>query len=141
LTSWFLDAAVAEPLAPPRRRTKPGTRPAQAKPKARPKPKRFPAPAKPQAKRRSRARSGIAWIAVSGALLAGVVFVNVAVLQLNLRLDKVTQERSKLRAETAALESQLSSQLASPRIQALARQQDGLVAADPSTIGYINLGR
>ena len=74
-------------------------------------------------------------------LLAGVVFVNLAVLQLNLRLDRVTQERSQLRAGNATLQSQLSAALASPRIQALALKQDGLVEADPSTIGYINLGR
>ena len=35
----------------------------------------------------ARARGGILWIAVSGILLAGVVFVNVAVLRLNLALD------------------------------------------------------
>ena len=60
-------------------------------------------------------------------------------LRLNLRLDSATQERSKLRAANAALSSQLSAALASPRIQALAHQQDGLVQADPSSIGYINL--
>ena len=74
-------------------------------------------------------------------LLAGVVFVNLAVLRLNLRLDSATQERTKLRAENAALSSQLSSALASPRIQTLAHQQDGLAQADPSTIGYIDLSR
>ena len=33
------------------------------------------------------------------------------------------------------------SALASPRIQSLAHQQDGLTQADPSTIGYIDLSR
>ena len=61
---------------------------------------------------RGRARSGIAWIAVGGILLAGVVFVNVAVLRLNLSLDKTTQQRTKLHAGNARLASQLSSQLA-----------------------------
>ena len=74
-------------------------------------------------------------------LLAGVVFVNLAVLQLNLGLDKATQERTNLRANNALLQSQLSAALASPRIQAQARRQDGLVPADPSTIGYVDLGR
>ena len=91
--------------------------------------------------RRVRSRTGIAWIVVGAVLLAGVVFVNLAVLQLNLRLDSATQERSKLKAENAALQSQLSSALASPRIQELAHNQDGLIQADPSTIGYIDLGR
>ena len=125
MASWFVEAAIAEPLAPSRR-AKPKTRP-KAKPRVKP-------------RRRARARSGIAWIVVSGVLLTGVVFVNVAVLRLNLQLDRATQQQSKLHAQNAALQSQLSSELASPRIQAIARKQDGLVDADPSTIGYINLG-
>jgi cell division protein FtsL len=90
---------------------------------------------------RARARGGILWIAVVGVLLAGVVFVNLAVLRLNLQLDRANQQRTKLRAENAALQSELSSRLASPRISALATKQNGLVPADPSTIGYVNLGR
>jgi cell division protein FtsL len=125
LASWFAEAAVAEPLVAPRRRTKP-------KPKAK---------TRVKARQRARARSGILWIAASGVLLAGVVFVNVAVLRLNLQLDQATQQRSKLRAQNATLQSQLSSQLASPRIQTLAHGQYGLVPADPSAIGYVNLGR
>jgi cell division protein FtsL len=112
--------------------------------RARPKTTRKPAAAakpQPRARRRYRSRAGITWIVVGAVLLAGVVFVNLAVLRLNLRLDSATQERTKLRAENAALSSQLSSALASPRIQALARQQDGLTQADPSTIGYIDLSR
>jgi cell division protein FtsL len=77
---------------------------------------------------------------IGGILLAGVVFVNLAALRLNLRLDKVTQEQSTLKAGNAALEQQLSAALASPRIQALAQKQ-GLVQADPSTIQYIDLGK
>jgi cell division protein FtsL len=120
LASSFAQTAVAETLAPPRRTT---TR------------------TRVRAKRRARARSGIVWIAVSAVLLAGVVFVNVAVLRLNLQLDKANQQRSNLNAQNAALQSELSSELASPRIQAIARHHDGLVPADPSTIGYIDLGR
>jgi cell division protein FtsL len=78
---------------------------------------------------------------ISGVLLAGVVFVNLAVLRLNLSLDKATQERTDLRANNALLQSQLSAALASPRIQAQARRQLGLAPADPSTIGYVNIGR
>jgi len=90
---------------------------------------------------RSRARGGILWIAVSGILLAGVVFVNVGVLRLNLAIDSANAERVKLRAQNAALQSQLSSTLASPRIQAQAAKQLGLVYADPSEYGYVNLAR
>ncbi len=89
----------------------------------------------------ARARGGVLWIAVSGILLAGVVFVNVAVLRLNLAIDSSNAERVKLHAENAALQSQLSSTLASPRIQSQAAQQFGLVYADPSQYGYVNLAR
>jgi cell division protein FtsL len=89
----------------------------------------------------ARARSGILWITVSGILLAGVVFVNVAVLRLNLALDTTNSERTKLHAENAALASQLSSELASWRIQNRASKELGLVYADPGKYGYVNLGR
>ncbi len=78
---------------------------------------------------------------IAGVLLAGVVFVNLVVLQLNLRLDNATQLQSKLKAQNATLQSQLSASLTPARIQALAHQQDGLVQADPSAIGYIDLGK
>jgi cell division protein FtsL len=119
LASWGAEATVAEPAVRPRRAARPNAK----------------------RKTRTRARGGILWIAVSGILLAGVVFVNVAVLRLNLELDKATQDRSRLRAENATLQSELSSRLASPRIQSLARHEKGLVPADPSTIGYLDLSR
>ena len=106
---------------------------APARTRARPKPK-------PRTRaRRRRSHAPIIWIVVSAVVLAGVVFVNLAVLRLNLGVDKATQERNTLRAANAALQSQLSAALASPRIQAQARREDGLVQADPSTIGYANL--
>ena len=122
-------AAVAAPA--PRTRT-------TATPKPNPKPATT---TRQKPKRRGRPHGAIAWIVVSAALLAGVVFVNLAVLRLNLQLDEATNERAKLRAENAALGSELSSALASPRIQSQARRESGLVAADPGTIGYIDLGR
>jgi uncharacterized protein HemX len=97
------------------------------------------APSRKRSKaKQGRARSGILWIAVSGILLAGVVFVNVAVLRLNLALDSANAERAKLHAENAALSSQLSSELASWRIQHRASAELGLVPA--GNYGYVNLG-
>ena len=93
---------------------------------------------RPKPKARARGRSGFSWIAVSGILLAGVVFVNVAVLRLNLSLDSTNSERTKLRAENAALQSNLSRELASSQIQTRAAKQDGLATSDPSTYGYVN---
>jgi len=105
-------------------------------PRARPRP-RVAARARRQ---RLHSRGAIAWIVVGAGLLAGVVFINLAVLRLNLRLEQTTQARTQLRAQNQALESQLSSALASGRIQQLAQSRDGLIQADPSSIGYINLG-
>ena len=56
-----------------------------------------------------------------------------------LQLAAILSDR--LRAANAGLQSELSAALASPRIQAQARRQDGLVPADPSTFGHISLGR
>jgi cell division protein FtsL len=89
----------------------------------------------------ARARGGILWIAVSGILLAGVVFVNVAVLRLNLSLDSTNSERTKLRAENAALQSNLSRELASSQIQTRAAKEFGLTYADPTHYGYVNLAK
>jgi hypothetical protein len=119
-SSWFAEAAVAAPV---RTRTRPK-----------------PAPrTKAKTRRRTRSRAPIAWIVISAVLLAGVVFVNLAVLRLNLKLDHATQQRSELRALNASLQSQLSAALQSGRVQAQAHRVYGLEPADPSTIGYVNL--
>ena len=82
---------------------------------------------------------GVAWIVVFGILLAGVVAINVAVLQSNLRLDQLGQERTKLRAENAALQSQVSAAAAGPRISALAARQLGLQLADQTHTSYVGI--
>jgi cell division protein FtsL len=118
-------STIAEPAVRPRPRTKPKTK------------------TRTKARRRTqaRARGGILWIAVSGILLAGVVFVNVAVLRLNLSLDSTNSERTKLRAENAALQSNLSQELASAKIETRAAKEFGLTYSDQSTYGYVNLGK
>jgi cell division protein FtsL len=118
-------ATVVDPVVRPRTRTKPRTE------------------TRPRTRRRAqaRARGGILWIVVSGILLAGVVFVNVAVLRLNLSLDSANSERTKLRAENNALQSQLSSELASSHIQTRAAKEFGLTYADPAQYGYVNLAK
>ena len=78
---------------------------------------------------------------MSGILLAGVVFVNVAVLRLNLSLDSANSERTKLRAENAALQSNLSRELASSQIETRAAREFGLTYADPTRYGYVNVGK
>ena len=82
---------------------------------------------------------GLLWIFVVAALLAGVVAVNVFVLQLNVRLDGLAGERADLRADNAKLRAQLSSAAANARIARDAHDGLGLVAADPTTTTYVRL--
>jgi cell division protein FtsL len=84
-------------------------------------------------------RRGVLWIGVIAALLAGVVALNVAVLRLNVQLDGLDQERTRLRAEKAELVSLLAGELASTRIEARARDELGLVQVDPSQTRYVEL--
>jgi cell division protein FtsL len=76
------------------------------------------------------------WI---GALLAGVVAVNVAVLRLNVELDRTGRERSQLKADVAGLRAELSSSSATSRIEQVATEELGLVPADPETTTYVPL--
>ena len=91
-----------------------------------------------RAERRPRVASGVVWIVIIGALLAGVVFMNVAVLRLNIKLDQLGRDRTQLQAETAALASELSSALAAARVQAQARGL-GLVQARAAETTYLDL--
>lgn len=116
-------------------------------PKARPQPARR-AAAKPRPKPRATAKAkprplagSVVWIVVLGALLAGVVAVNVAVLQLNLSLDRLGRERVQLRADNASLSARLSSASAAARIETQARGKLGLVPADPGTTSYVQLAK
>ena len=91
---------------------------------------------------RARPRStlgGVVWIVVVAVLLAGVVAVNVAVLRLNVRLDKVSQQRVDLQADVARLQSALSSAGASAQISRDAQSKLALVPADPNTTRYLKL--
>ena len=79
---------------------------------------------------RARTFGGVLWIVVLAALLAGVVAVNVAVLQLNVRLDDLGRERVQLRADNARLSSELSRAGADARIASQARNKLGLEPAE-----------
>ena len=88
----------------------------------------------------ARARGGILWIAVSGILLAGVVFVNVAVLRLNLALDSANRRareaaRGERRLAVAAVE-----RARARRGSRLRRASSSASSTpDPSEYGYVNL--
>jgi len=91
------------------------------------------------AERHPRITGGVIWIVVIGALLAGVVAVNVAVLRLNISLDKSGRERTRLRADIQSLASQVSSAQAAGRIQAQAQRDLGVVPADASNTTFVQL--
>jgi cell division protein FtsL len=82
---------------------------------------------------------GVVWIVFVTALLAGVVALNVAVLRLNVQLDGLAREKQELRAGNNELASQLAGLEASGRIESLARNQLGLVPAEPDQTTYITL--
>lgn len=92
-----------------------------------------------QAASKPRPFGGVVWIVLLAVLLAGVVAVNVAVLQLNVRLDELSRERVQLRADTNRLSSQLSSASANARIESQARTRLGLVEADPALTYHVQL--
>lgn len=109
-----------------------------------PRPRRAPRPRprpRTRVRRRARVAGGALWIAVSAVLLAGVVALNVAVLRLNLRMDDLGQQRVKLRAENAALASQLSSASDSLKIEAQAQKLLHLQPATPDQMSYLDLSK
>ena len=85
-----------------------------------------------------RLAGGVAWIVVVATLLAGVVAVNVAVLQLNLGLDGANRQRGQLKADIAADQAKLAGTKRTARIIEGAR---GLVPADPATTSTVDLSR
>ncbi len=91
-----------------------------------------------RARRRPMA-GGVAWIVVVAALLAGVVAVNVVVLQLNVQLGQLGRERAELKADIAGARARLSTASAQVRIEDAAASQLGLVPADPTLTEYVRI--
>jgi hypothetical protein len=120
--------------------TAPAPSPAHAPPRTRGRPR-------PAARRSSRGRTaeqpaifgGVFWIVLLAALLAGVVAINVALLQLNVRLDSLSRERQRLRADNAALSLRLSTASDPFEIEALVRSRLRYVRADPLDNIYVDL--
>jgi cell division protein FtsL len=84
---------------------------------------------------RRRLAGSVVWIGIVGVLLVGVVALNVAVLRMNMQIEKLGEQRLALQAENALLESKVSSAVAPARIEQRARTRLGLVpAADPAYV-------
>jgi cell division protein FtsL len=82
-----VDAARARTVAPD----------VPTRPRARPRPRPV---------QHRRVASGVVWIGLLAVALTGIVALNVAVLQLNLQLDRLAQERAQLRTENTELRQQ-----------------------------------
>ena len=80
----------------------------------------------------------VVWICAIAILLAGIVAINVAVLRLNVRLDELSRERARLRADIAALQSRTASAASSYRIQAAAGRR-GLALVDSEHTTYVDI--
>jgi cell division protein FtsL len=79
---------------------------------------------------------GPVYIALIGALLTGIVFFNVGVLQLNHGIAATDVRTNQLERENAQLTKKLASLASSERIQALAIQH-GLVLPQPGDVHYL----
>ncbi len=119
---WFGATAPAPSPAPVRRRPRPAAAPAQG--------------ARPQGRRLT---GGIVWISLFALLLVGVVALNVAVLRVNMHVNNLDKVEVQLRAENAALASQVSSAASAQRIESTARKL-GLVPAPAADTSYLDLG-
>jgi hypothetical protein len=120
MASLAHDTAVAAPAR--------GARPKQA--------------ARPRHRAASRPRlfGGIVWIVMLAALLGGIVALNVAVLQLNVRLQQANGGKADVRARNLALAGRLSSAGSAPQVASAAERKLGLVPAAPDQTTYVDLG-
>jgi cell division protein FtsL len=83
---------------------------------------------------------GPAYIAMVGVLLAGIVFFNVDVLELNHGIASTDTRSTQLKRENAALTLQLAKLGSSERIQTVALQR-GLVLPQPGDVRYLRADR
>ena len=151
-------ARQAPTRKPPRSRAvpAPAKAPARRAPARKPAPKRAPATARPKlalaAGRtavavRSLPDSGLvvrmtrgrAWIGVLGALLVGIVALNVATLSVTASAGKIDQQIQTLGQENSVLRARLAQRLSNQRVQAQAAAL-GLATPDPQEIEYREAG-
>lgn len=83
---------------------------------------------------------GPAYIALVGILLAGIVFFNVDVLELNHGIATTDTRASQLKRENAALTLKLAKLGSSERVQRAALDQ-GLVLPQPGDVRYLRASR
>ena len=81
---------------------------------------------------------GRMWIGVLGALLAGIVALNVISLSLSSSSSRVSQQATALGQSNSALRAKLAEQLSNDRVEAAAARL-GLVVPAPGDITYLTL--
>jgi hypothetical protein len=79
------------------------------------------------------------WIGVLGALLAGIVALNVLSLGLSSSSSQTTQAATALEQSNSVLRARIAEQLSNERVQAAAAQL-GLVVPAPGDITYLTIG-
>ena len=117
--------ARARPTAPVRRRAQPARRPATT-PRAAP--------------RVDVLLRGRAWVALIGALLAGIVFLNVTLLKLNEGITQTSRQAAEVGRDNARLRVEVARLGSSERIKRAAEQQ-GLTMPAPVQVTYLRTRR
>jgi cell division protein FtsL len=134
-----LERARTAPVAP-RRKSGPAPRPRTVR-----KPAAAPAPRVARIAQGSaallidRLLRGRAWIALVGVLLAGIVFLNVSVLELNRGIAQTDAKSAALERTNSTLREQVATLSSTERIQQLAEQK-GYVLPQPGDVTYLHGG-
>jgi cell division protein FtsL len=128
-------AAPATRTAPARRKSGPATRPARARPTTAPSPvaRVLQARGMPLIDRLLR---GPAWVVIVGALLAGIVFLNVSVLELNRGIAKTDAQAGVLERVNSGLRARVAKLDSGERIQQLAADR-GFVMPQPGDVTFV----
>lgn len=79
---------------------------------------------------------GRMWVALLAVLLTGIVFLNVALLEINGSIARLDERSSELGRENAALRMRVARLGSSERIQRAAAAR-GFVPAQPGQVGYL----
>jgi len=79
---------------------------------------------------------GRGWVACVGALLAGIVFLNVTLLEVNSGIAQMGERSSELRRENSLLRQEVAKLAAPERIQEKAAKRDFVLPA-PGDIRYV----
>lgn len=76
------------------------------------------------------------WIGVLGALLVGIVALNVYALSLNASSSRVASQADGLKRANSALQARMAAELSNEQVQAVAAKL-GLIVPEPGAIRYV----